>query len=188
MNRYIDFHLLPDPEFPGSFLMNALFAKLHRFLVELNNRERGVSFPLLQQERPTLGDCLRVHGAAESLEQLLARNWLAGMGDHVQILGIKTVPDQAQQHCRVRRVQPKSNVDRLRRRQMRRHGFTLEEAAMRIPDTAEQYVTLPFLQIKSLSTGQQFRLFIDQSKPVPQAVPGEFNSYGLSLTATVPWF
>jgi CRISPR-associated endonuclease Csy4 len=43
MKYYVDFFLLPDPEFPSSFLINVLFAKLHRVFVEIDNRELGVS-------------------------------------------------------------------------------------------------------------------------------------------------
>lgn len=186
MKNYADFYLLPDPEFPLSILMNVLFAKLHRVLVEIDSHELGVSFPRVQGEKPFLGDCLRVHGSVMNLERLMALNWLTGMHDHLQTEPIKLVPEHSL-HCRVKRVQPKSNVDRLRRRYMKRHGVS-EEAARLIPDTVEKRVRLPFLHIKSQSTEQHFCLFIDHLTPQEQAVSGEFNSYGLSLTATVPWF
>lgn len=187
MDYYVDFYLLPDPEFPVPLLMNALFSKLHRVLFEIGSHELGVSFPRIQQVRPALGDCLRVHGNAENLERLMAQNWLTGMLDHIRLGRIGLVPEHTL-HCRVQRVQPKSNVERLRRRHMKRHHVTYEEAARRIPDTAEQRVRLPFLQMKSQSTGRHFFLFIEHLSPQEQAISGEFNSYGLSLTATVPWF
>jgi CRISPR-associated endonuclease Csy4 len=187
MKYHVDFYLLTDPEFPISLLMNVLFAKLHRVFVEIDSHELGVSFPRSQREKSSLGDCLRVHGSVLNLERLMSLNWLTGMHDHLQIEPIKLVPEHSL-HCRVQRVQPKSNVDRLRRRYIRRHDVTETEAARLIPDTVEKRVRLPFLQIKSQSTGQHFYLFIEHLTPQEQAVSGEFNSYGLSLTATVPWF
>ncbi len=187
MKYYVDFHLLPDPELSVPILMNTLFEKLHRGLVEIDSHELGVSFPNVLCEKPFLGDCMRVHGSMLNLERLMARNWLTGMHDYLQVEPIKLVPEQTL-HCRVQRVQPKTNVDRLRRRYMKRHGVTETEAVILIPDTVEKRVRLPFLQIKSQSTGQHFCLFIEHLTPQKQAVRGEFNTYGLSLTATVPWF
>lgn len=187
MKYYMDFYLLPGTEFAVPILMNALFDKLHRAFVEINSRELGISFPHVLREKPFLGDCLRVHGSILSLEHLMAQNWLTGMHDYLQIETIKLVPRHSL-HCRVQRVQPKTNVDRLRRRYVKRHGVTEKEAACLIPDTVEKRVNLPFLQIKSQSTGQHFCLFIEHLMPQEQAVNGEFNSYGFSHTATVPWF
>ncbi|MEG1655801.1 MAG: type I-F CRISPR-associated endoribonuclease Cas6/Csy4, partial [Hafnia sp.] len=38
------------------------------------------------------------------------------------------------------------------------------------------------------STGQMFPLFIRQGKAQSHPQAGTFSSYGLSSTATVPWF
>lgn len=187
MDHYVDICVRPDPEFTDSLLMNALFSKFHRVLVGFDNRDLGVSFPRHNVERPSLGDCLRVHGSVESLQRLMADNWLTGMQDHTAVGAVEPVPENAV-HCRLRRVQPKSNADRIRRRHMKRHGATYEEAVQKIPDSVEQRVRLPFIKIKSQSSGKHFRLFIEHMTPLAQPVNGEFNTYGLSRTATVPWF
>jgi CRISPR-associated endonuclease Csy4 len=187
MDRYLDIQILPDPEFKTSVIMNATFGKLHNILVDFGSREIGVSFPMAPQTRTSLGDLLRIHGPNGSLEHLMEKSWLAGVRDHVRVGPIERIKEITQ-HYRVRRVQPKSNVERLRRRYVKRHEVSAEEAARLIPDNVEQQVDLPFLQLKSKSTGQNFRLFIEQSGPQDGAIAGEFNSYGLSLTATVPWF
>ncbi len=187
MERYIDLRLTPDPEFTAPTLMNALFAKFHRAVVDLNDLQVGVSFPDHQSSPPRLGDCLRVHGAAEDLDKLMSSNWLAAMRDHLAMGNIEAVPNGVS-HCRVRRVQPKSSALRLRRRYVKRHNVTEEEAAQCFPMTIEQRVRLPFVQLKSMSTGQHFRLFIEHSEPLQERVAGRFNSYGLSDRATVPCF
>jgi CRISPR-associated endonuclease Csy4 len=49
-------------------------------------------------------------------------------------------------------------------------------------------LSLPWLEVRSTSTGQRFRLFIDQEIRPGPPVPGRFSPYGLSARATVPWF
>jgi CRISPR-associated endonuclease Csy4 len=186
MDHYLDIHLLPDPEFPAGQLMNALFAKLHRALVQLDSRSIGVSFPDARKGAG-LGQHLRLHGCMAALNDLLALPWLTGMRDHVKLGEPTPVPTDAK-HCRVRRVQVDSSPERLRRRTMRRHGLSEEKARERIPDHAAKLLQLPYISLRSQSTGQPFRLFIEQGKPQPEPVVGSFNAYGLSQEATVPWF
>ncbi len=188
MDHYLDLRLLPDPEFPVSVLMNALFAKLHRVLVQLENHHLGISFPEVGQNKPSLGGCLRIHGSLGELNKLQTQNWLTGMRDHVEVTAISSVPAGAQ-HRQVRRVQVKSNAERLRRRYLKRHpGVSEDEVALRVSSLDERRLKLPFVQMKSQSTGQQFCLFIEHLPLQQQVVPGEFNCYGLSVEATIPWF
>jgi len=187
MDHYQEISLLPDPEFPPQVLMNALFGKLHRVLVGLDSQSLGVSFPDQDQDRPSLGGRLRLHGSRADLERLAASDWLSGMRDHTFLAGIRPVPGRAS-HVVVRRVQAKSNPERLRRRLAKRRGLSLEEARCLIPEATEQRLGLPFLTLRSHSTGHTFRLFIEHSQPQAGPVVGLFSQYGLSLGATVPWF
>lgn len=186
MDRYLDIRILPDPEFPTSQLMNALFAKLHRCLAKLGSEDLGVSFPEVDEERPTLGPVLRLHGSEAAFSTLLAQPWLVGMRDHIQLSAVSPVPAQVK-YRRVRRVQAKSNPDRIRRRQMKRHGWTEDEARRRIPDTIRETLSLPYLSLESRSTGHRFHIFL-RHEPAEAPSPGPFNAYGLSNIATVPWF
>ncbi len=187
MNHFLEIRLLPDPEFVSNVLMNALFAKLHRGLVELNSSTIGLSFPDQQKKNSTLGGRLRLHGSSDDLQRLMSQNWLTGIRDHISISEQNPVPINVQYRV-VRRVQVKSNPERLRRRLMKRKGITEAEACQTIPDSVAKQVKLPFVVIKSQSTGQEFRLFIDHQPIVTEQTNGEFNCYGLSHTATVPWF
>ncbi len=187
MDSYTDFRLAPDPEFTTPTLMNALFAKLHRAIASLNGIQVGVSFPDHQAKPPSLGGCLRVHGGADHLARLMSQDWLCAMRDYLVAGKISSTPVDAL-HCRVRRVQPKSSAQRLRRRYMKRHNVSEEEAIRCFPAQVEQRVDLPFLRLKSQSTHQSFRLFIAHSEPIEEAFMGTFNTYGFSAQATVPWF
>jgi CRISPR-associated endonuclease Csy4 len=46
----------------------------------------------------------------------------------------------------------------------------------------------PYLELQSKSTGEKYRLYITFGELFEQATSGEFNHFGLSKTATVPWF
>jgi CRISPR-associated endonuclease Csy4 len=185
MDAYLDIALLPGPEFAPTLLMNALFAKLHRALVARGAGDIGVSFP--EAGPMALGGRLRLHGRGGALAELMAADWLAGMRDHIRLGGVGPVPGDVR-HRVVRRVQAKSNPERLRRRLVARKGIDAEAARRAIPDGAAERLSLPYLELSSQSTGQRFRLFVEHLPVQDQAVDGTFSAYGLSPSATVPWF
>ncbi|MBU4563241.1 MAG: type I-F CRISPR-associated endoribonuclease Cas6/Csy4 [Desulfarculus sp.] len=187
MDRYQDIRLLPDPEFAPQVLLNYLFGRLHRALAGIDNREIGISFPEVASDRPWLGQRLRLHGTAANLDKLQALGWAGHMCDHVSMGSMAEVPNGVR-HRVVRRVQAKSSPERLRRRLMKRKGIAYGEARRLIPDSAAQTLALPFITSRSRSTGHNFHLFVEHGPLQDQPVEGEFNSYGLSAGATVPWF
>ena len=187
MLHFVDIELLPDPEFPVHQLMAALYAKLHRALAQGAHDAVGVCFPGYDERAPTLGSRMRLVGPEGELARLMAQDWLKGMRDHSQVLGIAPVPEHAR-HRTLRRVQAKSSPERLRRRLMKRQGLDEAQALERIPDAVAERLALPFVVLSSASTGQSFRLFLRQGPLVPELRPGSFNAYGLSTTATVPHF
>jgi len=185
--HFIDIRLLPDPEFAQAHLLGALYAKLHRALVQLDANNIGVSFPQYRLQPRNLGEVLRLHGTEIALQRLLATDWLRGMRDHTELASIAAVPSGVE-HRRLQRRQFKTNVERLRRRRARRKSETMEQAKEAIPDEVEQQPDLPYVRLRSGSTAQAFCLFLALSKPQAEAMEGEFNAYGLSSSATVPWF
>jgi len=184
MEHYIDIKVLPDQEFSDSLLMNALFAKFHRALVESGHGEIGVSFP---QAQKTLGDKLRLHGSLSAIQRLMEISWLKGLTDYTSVSAITPVPDKCQYRV-VKRVQSKSSVERIYRRSVKNGRLTSEEANTRMNACKEQHLKEPFVQLKSQSSAQSFRLFIQQGKLLDLPVEGEFSAYALSSKATIPWF
>lgn len=187
MSHYLDIHLRTDPEFAPHQLLAALYLKLHRALVLLGHHGLAVSFPGYSVSPLSLGSCLRLIGSPANLERLMALNWLMGMRDHVDIRVIREVPAHVE-HRILRRVQAKSSPERLRRRQMRRHGLDEAQALAHVPDAVAETLNLPFVQLASASTGQTFRIYLRLGDPQTLGIPGEFNAYGLSGSATTPWF
>jgi CRISPR-associated endonuclease Csy4 len=181
MNYYIDIRVLPDPEFSTATLMNAVYSKLHKALVSSGQNDIGVSFP---DAAKSPGALLRLHSGKEILESLMGQNWLKGLRDYVNETAITLVPDQAA-FVRVKRVQSKQSASRLRRA-VKRNSLKEDQAdlilANRLP------LKRPYFRLQSGSTGQHFPLFIGQSKPQKKAIEGIYSAYGLSQTATVPWF
>lgn len=184
MDSYQEIRILPDPEFGTELLMAALFAKLHRALGQHAAGTIGVSFPHYAQKP---GNVIRLHSTAERLKAFGQTLWLKGLNDHVDITEICDVPAGAQ-YCCFSRVQVKSSAERLRRRSVKKGWLNEAEAPERIPDSKSQATSLPFIQVKSLSTGEAFRLFIRRGALLKEPVEGGFGAYGLSAVATVPWF
>ena len=184
MDSYQDIRVLPDPEFNETVLLSALFAKLHRALAARKAGDIGVSFP---HHALTPGDVLRLHGSRGAIETLEATGWRSGLNDYCQASIVQAVPAVTAWRT-VSRVQVKSSAERLLRRSVRKGWVTEEEARKRILNIREQRSSLPFIQIKSLSTGQAFRLFIYHGALLSQPAQGEFSRYGLSAEATIPWF
>lgn len=186
MDYYLDLTVLPDPEFRETTLLGALVSKLHRRLVALEADDIGISLPD-HEKAPPLGRRLRVHGTQTRLATLMQEEWLGGMRGQLEIALLCAVPADVL-HRGVRRRQFKTNAERLRRRRMRRHGETYEEAQSRIPDSVVRKVKTPFLTVNSSSSGQRFSLFIEHEPVQIEPQRGVFNTYGLSREATIPWF
>ena len=103
MDYFVDFELLPDPEFAAHLLLAALYAKLHRALVACDSSDIAVSFPDHQTNPPSLGARMRLLGSQQALQALTATDWLSGLHDHVKVRGLVRVPTDAA-HRVLRRV------------------------------------------------------------------------------------
>lgn len=185
--HYVDIAIVPSPEFGTPRLMGGLYDRFHLALVQQQLDNIGVSFPGYSVTPRSVGTTLRLHGNDASLRQLLGADWFKGMRDHVRMSEIAPAPNDAP-HRTVQRKQFKTNAERLRRRRMQRKGETAEQAAAAIPFAVERIPDLPYLHVRSRSTGQPFCLFIALGPLGATGVSGAFNRYGLSGTATVPWF
>ena len=185
--HYVELTVVPDAETGVPPLLGALYDKLHRALVQQRLDTIGVSFPQYSVIPKNLGDTLRLHGSEDVLNALLRADWLRGLRDHVRIAPIAVAPGDAA-HRFVQRKQFKTNVSRLRRRRMQRKGETAEQAARAIPESVERTPNLPYVHLRSQSTGQTYCLFIALGPLLPTSAAGSFNTYGFGNNATIPWF
>jgi len=186
VNYYINIQVLPSPEFSDTILMNELFNHLHKALVALGHGEIGVSFPDMNK---TLGGLLRVHGYLSSLQRLMTKPWMGGLNDYIAVSEITIVPEGVSYRI-VKRIQTKNSSERLIRRSVRKGWLTKEEATLKISDKGEKKLSLPYLRIKSHSTGKIFCLFVEHGPilSTPMSSTDTFTAYGLSPNKTIPWF
>jgi len=188
MTHYIDIRVNDYGEFSRFAVMNTLFDKFHKSLVDEKLSSVGVSFPKLEEETRDLGAILRIHGDEASVIRVIGNRHMLSVNDYISLSSVLRVPDNSS-HRVVKRIQCKgSNPDRLRRRAMKRHGISMEEAKIRIPDSSEKRLSLPFLTLQSSSNGNKFRLFVEHGELLDKPTGGEFTCYGLSQQASVPWF
>ncbi len=184
MEYHFDIKLLPDPEFPATVLMNAVYTKLHKALCDMQSTTIGVSFPKAQL---TLCDLLRLHGTDEDLDKLQSLNWMGGMSGYCQLTEIKPVPADAKFRT-ISRKQPNMSSAKLRRL-VKRGSITEEEAKnYRAKMFAKGLDDDPYVELQSGSNGHRHRRYIEFGELLDKPVSGQFDQFGLSKTATVPWF
>jgi CRISPR-associated endonuclease Csy4 len=187
MDHYVDIDLHPDPETASRHILGEVFARVHRELAQRGDGRIGVSFPGMDLRTFELGRRLRLHSNSIVLKKLPATDWLGQMRDHVKVSEPLLVPIDVRYRV-VQRIQTKSSPQRLRRRLMRRHALDEIESSVRIPDEKAKFTRLPYLQLRSASTGQSFRLFVAHGPLGDVPTVGRFSSYGFSQFATIPWF
>ncbi|WP_338495291.1 type I-F CRISPR-associated endoribonuclease Cas6/Csy4 [Erwinia aphidicola] len=184
MDFYQDIDVIEDAEIPEPVLLAQLFMRLHKVMGQVAAGRIGISFPRVNK---TLGNQLRVHGSLTDLNALQQRGWLQGLRDYIVCAEIAAVPQEVCWRV-VKRVQVKSSSERLLRRSVRKGWLTEAEAQQRSSQLNEQRSDLPYVLIRSGSNGNAYPLFIEHGPIRSSAAEGSFNSYGLSATATIPWF
>jgi CRISPR-associated endonuclease Csy4 len=166
-------------------LLNMLYTKFHKVLCDLKSTSIGVSFP---EKQLKLGCLMRVHGNEQDLTQLSATRWLEKLqGGYCTITEIKQVPEKVQYRT-ISRWQ--SNMSKSHYRRLLKRGSITEEQARKYKAKMmqTQMTDLPYVEIESGSTGHRHRRYFKFGELVDQPIEGEFNQFGLSATATIPWF
>ena len=183
MTHYFDIRLLPDTEIPSTVLMNAIYTKLHKVLFDLTSSNIGVSFP---KYKKTLGNGLRIHGEKSVLNDLQGLDWIGGMKGYCQIGDIVPVPTNAK-HRTVSRIQTTMSQSKLNRL-LKRGSITEDEAKSYKTKMLTRGLDNPYLELQSGSNGQRHRRYIEFGPLLDNPVEGNFDQFGLSKTATIPWF
>ena len=183
MNNYIEITLTPGPEMPLNWLLNSIYTKLHKAMCDLNATNIGVSFPAYEL---TLSNVLRVHGKAGALNDLQGLNWIGGMKGYCKISDIKPIPAGTKFRT-VSRIQSTMSPAKLRRL-MKRGSINGEDAKNYKARMFVKGLDNPYLEMVSGSNGQKHRRYIAFGPLLDGPVEGTFDQFGLSKTATVPWF
>ncbi|MDN2660669.1 type I-F CRISPR-associated endoribonuclease Cas6/Csy4 [Neptunomonas sp. CHC150] len=183
MDSYIDIQLKPDSEMREAELSSKVFTKFHKALVTLNSNNIGISFPKVHTK---LGRLFRIHSQASALHDLQDLEWLGALSGYCQFSAVSAVPEQVQ--YRVVSVK-RSNLSKAKLKRLIARGSIDKEGEKRYKvKMLSQGFDNPYLDLFSGSTGQVHRKFFEFGELQPNPTSGKFDSYGLSTTATVPWF
>ncbi len=192
MKFYLEITLLASVDVGLYFLWKKVYQQIHVAFVKLQNNDKkipiGVAFPEYNKEKSYLGNKLRLF-AEDSvlLESLNIKQHLNSLTDYVHITNIREVPQGRIKHYACfKRIQPKSSLARIARRKSKREAISFEQSLQALGNFQEQTTILPYIQIKSSSTGEDFYLFIDCV--FQDENKGFYSSYGLSSVHTVPIF
>ncbi len=200
MKYFIDITLLPDAEANLGFLWQKVYQQIHLALVENKVGENqslvAISFPEYGSKTFPLGSKLRLLAEEASLlEGLNLPKWLNRITDYCHCTSIKPVPDSVSQHAIFKRKQIKSNIEKKAQRRAIHLDKPYEEVLDYLlkenskSDDDAYHSKLPFINMESLSSYKKdrFPLFVERVL-VDKPMLGMVNCYGLSKTATVPWF
>ena len=117
------------------------------------------------------------------MEKLMLSRWLENLLDYVHLTSIRLVPETGGVTVRTSRMQTKSSAERLIRRAAHRQNISLEEARAQRSNSQSRLTRAPHIWVKSLSSGERFRLFIKQE--VGEGGQGSvFTLYGLAISET----
>ncbi len=183
MNYYIDIQIQPDAEMRENVLLNKVYTKFHKALFTLQSNDIGVSFP---EYRMTLGRTLRIHATKNRLTQLQQLNWIGGLSGYCKVSAIQAIPDKVTYRT-VSRIQTTMSSAKLQR--LIKRGTIAES-------NIKQYkakiftrgLDNAFLEIESTSNGYKHRRYIKFGELTETPTIGQFDSFGLSKEATIPYF
>jgi len=183
MTHYIDIELLPKKEMRENYLLNQLYTAFHKRLYDLKSKSIGVSFP---RYRLKLGTLLRVHGSLEDLEKLQEKEWLGEYKIYTKVSSIKKIPQEVSYRT-VYRVQQNMTEAKLRRL-IKRGTISQEDVKKYKVKMLQGGLENPYVELKSASNGQFHRRFLEFGELKEKSSSGEFDFFGLSKDATIPWF
>ncbi len=183
MDYYLDIRLMPKKEMRENVLLNQVYSAFHKRLYDLKSTTIGVSFP---DYKLKLGRLFRIHGSKEDLERLQEKDWIGKYGDFCKVGEIIVIPKDVKYQT-ISRVQQNMTEAKLRRL-IKRGTISDEDVKKYRIKMYEGGLDNPFVELVSMSNGQRHRRFIEFGELEDIEVNGKFDLFGLSKTATIPWF
>lgn len=183
MDHYIDIKIKPDAEMRENVLLNKVYSKLHKALFSLKSTDIGVSFP---KYKVLLGDVLRVHGTEIKLSELQDTEWLGGLVGYCELTPVKEITEDVTYRT-ISRIQANMTEAKLRRL-VNRGTISPEEIKQYKAKMFSRGLDNPYLELESVSNGHKHRRYLVFGDKTAEATTGKFDFFGLSKTATIPWF
>jgi CRISPR-associated endonuclease Csy4 len=160
-----------------------LYTKFHKALCDLKSEQLGISFP---NYKILLGNKMRIHGSSSDLTALQQLNWIGGLVGYCEIGQILSVPLDCQYRT-VGRKQTTMSQAKLNRL-LKRGSITEQEVKQYRAKMFTKGLDNPYLELVSGSSGHKHRRYIEFGQLLDEPIAGPFDQFGLSKTATVPWF
>ena len=183
MEHFIEIKIKPDAEMRENLLLNKVYTKFHKRLIDLKSSKIGISFPEYSLK---LGATIRVHGNEKHLQDFQSDNWLGGLKGYCDILEIRTIPDQVK-HRTISRKQANMTSAKLRRL-IKRGNIKQNDIKKYKAEMFKRGIDNPFFELESSSNGNLHRRYIQFGEFKNVSTAGKFDCFGLSKNATVPWF
>lgn len=183
MDYYVDIKVKPDEEMRENVLLNKVYSKLHKALFTLKSTGIGVSFP---QYKVMLGAIIRLHGTEAKLAELQSLDWLGGLKGYCAVSSLQAIPSDAT--YRVISRKQSTMTDAKLRRLIKRRSISQDELKQYKAKMFEKGLDNPYLEMQSVSNGHKHRRYLQFGESLSEPVTGEFDQFGLSKTATIPWF
>lgn len=193
MKKYVEITLLNDAEIDLYFLWEKLYIQLHLAFVEVTDDNglisMGVSFPKYREgSKPWLGDKVRIFADTEqALESLKLDKWLDRLMDYIHVKKIKDVPENVEGYAFFKRLNDKSNPEKLARRRAKNLDISIEEARAFFSDKEvrqqpkRQLSQYPYVSILSLHSNSKYAMTIVREQVNEAVFNGGFSTYGLSV-------
>lgn len=193
MKYYLDITLLTNGDITLYFLWEKVYPQLHLAFVEKQNEKGqiniGVAFPEYNEERHLLGSKLRLFALTkEDLESLPLTKWFSRLSEYIQVSAIQIVPNEVNNYASFTRIQIKRNNERLARRKASREKISYDEALKHFVGRHEKNSKAPFIHMKSLSSGENYKLLIEKIVVKDFQMIEGFSTYGLSSKNSLPIF
>ena len=183
MEFYFDIKLTGTSEKPINRLVNAIYTKFHNTLCDMKATDIGVSFPA---QKVLLGNIIRIHAAQHTLAALQELGWPGVESGHCQVSSIHAIPERCK-HRTISRKQANMSPSKLKRL-LTRGSITQQEAKHYKATMFSKGLLHPYVELISGSSGNKYRRYIEFGELQDVPVSGVFDQFGLSKTATVPWF
>lgn len=183
MDYYLDIKLAPDEEVPIYFIRNKICTKLHKALFTLKSIEIGVSFP---QYKVMLGDVIRLHGSEVKLIELQSSEWLGSLQGYCSVSAIQAIPADVLYRT-ISRKQANMTEAKLRRL-IKRGSISKDEEKGYKAKMFQQGLSNAYLELDSHSNGHKHRRYLAFGDLSRSPTKGYFDSFGLSKSASIPWF
>lgn len=188
ITHYFDLKAIPQEDMTEDLIISELMEHLHLLLVSTDLKGQiGIGFPNYNLNK-RLGGIIRIFSSEAILvdfEKAVKTDSM--IRDYSIITDCKRVPEKIDKHAIFSRLRSRNiSKSQVKRYQKRHPDKWTKEYSEAILENRELLFGFPHFKMNSGSNKQHFTIWVKRQER--SETIGEFGSYGLSNTATVPIF